>query len=317
MAEERAGPRRNAKRGKRQQMLAIVLGGIAVIMFFVIVGNDLNDGRLSGFLLGIATFVLLAYSMYLYQQGERHFQPTAKEAMAQDSRAPVLYLRSFENENDVSSEEEVLAKILKEVGPFVAIGRPEDKLPMLGAARDYLGHGDWKSRVSDLMQKSSLVIFLAGKTEGLLWEMRQCMKHVSPENLVVLIQDKPEAYDAFRHLVGDAGLALKMPPTSSLTAARHHAGQFSGVVRFDSGWNGRFEPFESARWRGKGYEWPSRENMLEDRLRIAFGRVKLPKDSVVKAPGIAWLRILFLGFVVSVFLFLIAFFLILKSQGEI
>jgi hypothetical protein len=54
----------------------------------------------------------------------------------------------------------------------VAIGRPGETLPPLGAAREYVDHGSWKQRIRELVTEAQLIVVLAGATEGLLWELR-------------------------------------------------------------------------------------------------------------------------------------------------
>jgi hypothetical protein len=49
-----------------------------------------------------------------------------------------------------SEEEYLRAEILK-AGPFVAVGRPGDPLPQLGANRLYVDDADWQAAVLRLM----------------------------------------------------------------------------------------------------------------------------------------------------------------------
>src|SRR5262245_6770014 len=68
-----------------------------------------------------------------------------------DMRAPVIYLRSFHSDKrlarrplaigrvvSIYTEEEQLVQAVREVGPVVAVGRPGERLPRLGAQRVYL-----------------------------------------------------------------------------------------------------------------------------------------------------------------------------------
>ena len=106
--------------------------------------------------------------MSLYKSGKKHLIVSAEQALREDRRRPVVYLRSFLDDkitsqskqdpampfirdNDfLETEEEALAKVLQEVGPFVAIGIPGEELPELGAARTYVGDAEWKAVVSGL-----------------------------------------------------------------------------------------------------------------------------------------------------------------------
>lgn len=46
------------------------------------------------------------------------------------------------------TEEEELAAVMNEIGPFVAIGCPGEELPELGAYRIYVQREDWREEVS-------------------------------------------------------------------------------------------------------------------------------------------------------------------------
>ena len=49
----------------------------------------------------------------------------------------------------IITEEEQLAKVVAEIGSFIAIGRPGENLPTLGAIRLYTGDADWQESVLD------------------------------------------------------------------------------------------------------------------------------------------------------------------------
>lgn len=87
---------------------------------------------------------------------------------------------------------------MKEVGPFVAIGRPGEPLPELGAARVYVGDTEWQDRVRQLMSSAQLVVLRGGGTAGLQWEVQNVFANVSPERIVFLLPYDPEQYEVFR-----------------------------------------------------------------------------------------------------------------------
>lgn len=85
-------------------------------------------------------------------KGRRLGAPMATEILKRDHRRPVLYLRAFRDDLFRSTGtpslvgyifwdptvEEKLALKMRGVGPFVAIGKPGEHLPQLGAARMYV-----------------------------------------------------------------------------------------------------------------------------------------------------------------------------------
>jgi hypothetical protein len=166
------------------------------------------------------------------------FAKSADRLLLEDQRSPVLYLRSFEDEDRLSVEEEELARVLRHVGPFVAVGRPGEALPALGAARMYLTDDEWQGEVERLMHQASLVILLAGRTPGLGWELRKCRELLNPLRLVILI---PSEQDYLRDFVDmlkrsaniDLGTVTAKVQRERLS---HYKGRLLGAVVFDAEW---------------------------------------------------------------------------------
>lgn len=110
-----------------------------------------------------------------------------------DARPPILLLRSFASDSAFEyellgrkeSEEEALAFNLKQVGPVVAVAKPNELLPTLGAAKIYLSDADWPTHITSLMARSPLVILRVGFTEGLLWEISASARMVDARKLVI------------------------------------------------------------------------------------------------------------------------------------
>ena len=73
------------------------------------------------------------------------------------------------------SFEEVLVRNLKPYGPVFAIADPRSRWRPAGAARLWVpGTGEeWKGEVSNLLDRSSLVVMIVGKTPGVTWEVRE------------------------------------------------------------------------------------------------------------------------------------------------
>ena len=122
----------------------------------------------------------------------------AKELRSLDRRPPILLLRSFgDDERTVlgfslvslgsKTLEEAIVAGLSRYGPVIAIGRPGEELPPLGAAREYIGHDDWKVRVNDLMAESQLCVMILGTSEGLIWELRQLWRWLHEKDILIVI----------------------------------------------------------------------------------------------------------------------------------
>jgi len=115
-------------------VITIAVGGVAVVDSEVI---PLWIG-LPGFF-GALLFAGAA-GQRMSNFGKQLRQRDALTVLARDGRAPVLFLRSFADEDvvDLTSRtgkgirrsEETLCDALRDVGPVIAIGRPGEQLPV-------------------------------------------------------------------------------------------------------------------------------------------------------------------------------------------
>ena len=134
---------------------------------------------IQGFVIAVALGVFFAFRA----RAQRHALPNAEEALANDARTPVLYLRSFLDEDLVvhsrsyrhdRSISEWVAAQFNLVGPVTAIARPGERLPQIGPYRIELpSHGDWQAEVRARIERSAAIVLVFGMTRGLLWELGQ------------------------------------------------------------------------------------------------------------------------------------------------
>lgn len=148
----------------------------------------------------------------------------------------VLYLRSFEEDRYFNwlqtihsvlggiplykSPEEHVTEILEELGTVIAIGRPGELLPPVGASRIYIIEGDWQSEVVRLLKDAKLVVIRLGSTEGLKWEIRQLFEIVAPEKILFDIPIKHSHWLECRALIQEccgAQLSQSRPAARFLT----------------------------------------------------------------------------------------------------
>jgi hypothetical protein len=127
----------------------------------------------------------------------RVYAHTAEEELKRnDARRPIFYLRSFSLEvwdkptlrmllQDDTTAEQKLVNALKKYGPVIAIGRPGEVLPSLGAARFYVTDGQWQQKVADVANVSELVVWTTGTSEGLRWELSHLLERVPTARLIL------------------------------------------------------------------------------------------------------------------------------------
>lgn len=128
---------------------------------------------------------------------------TMAETLSDDGGPTILYLRSFAGDESntlflgtisgiatiggstPSSHEECLAAVFKDYGRLIAIGKPGEALPALGAAREYVSNDQWQAEVSRLMGAAALVVIHLGRTEGVWWELQAALRSLPARRLLV------------------------------------------------------------------------------------------------------------------------------------
>ena len=199
------------KRGKPFDQWVAVFAGTVVVVVAVLY----LLGKLGGFWL-ISVLPLLALASYFRKRFTRWNESlTVEEALEEDSRPPIFYLRPFKadkvrfstlrqrifsalsyitllagplwriwfdatgnrsKDSRRKTAEEFLVSLLDSLGPVVAIGRPKEQMPPLGAARMYLGD-KWKDVVHDYMKRSQLILMFAGTTTHFEWELQKVFQN--------------------------------------------------------------------------------------------------------------------------------------------
>ena len=173
----------------------------------------------------------------------KRYRINTHNRLKRDTRPPILYLRSFSSEyannpdgNDFRTVEEKLDDYYGAYGPMIAIGQPNEKVPLLGPLRLYFDSSNellWQAGVLYLMSAAQLVIISAGIAPGLLWELGVARQKVNPERLHVSLHEwsglsdniRVEHYSRFKKYA-DVLLGFPLPPYDGV----------SDFLLFDSSW---------------------------------------------------------------------------------
>lgn len=162
------------------------------------------DSRLDIFTTSISVIVspflslpLLALSSRIRRAARRAAVHSMSEVRHKDTRAPFLFLRSFvDDQVDLTHREgsrnifqrtltggslfanvdELLTERYWHIGPVIAIGKPGEALPPLGAARAYLSGEPWQMVVANLMGLARAIIIVLDYTQGVTWELQQATR---------------------------------------------------------------------------------------------------------------------------------------------
>lgn len=165
--------------------------------------------------------------------------------------------------------EEQLAVWLTTMGRLVAIGRPGEALPELGAARTYWADDQWQEAVQLTANKCRAIVLIAGASAGLAWELERLRAwKLLGKTLVVLPPDRNLARSAerYRRVVGllapgsqvkfDAAMwvGLRVRPDGRviqmISDGRDWASYSTALAQFMGELSGRIEPLEHGTFAG-------------------------------------------------------------------
>jgi hypothetical protein len=216
--------------GQRQVRFPFVWVGQAVIALgLLLIGVTVHwslagHGDLSLVWKGalIALGFLAPTGRYLIRRGRRlEGAPSFEQQLAQDSRSPVLYLRAFKQERQffviggsaeygaqakswharVSKPEQKVGIPFEQylsdavegsLGPFVALGSPEDYLAPEGARRMYAKDTDWMERLDGLARRAICILVEMGKSANLRWEFEHLRREGLQQKLFVVTRHSTE-----------------------------------------------------------------------------------------------------------------------------
>jgi hypothetical protein len=168
--------------------------------FADIVSMAQQSGRLA-----VIAVVLIA-ARALWRVGTR-FNLRQRDAIILKDKPPVLLLRSFVD--DVAGIppnaliprllwrrkrlEETIGAELTRAGPFVAIGKPGERLPQIGAHRLYVGDADWQNVVTSYIARAEPIILIAGKTTWVQWELANIVALGRMNRLLIVFSGSADA----------------------------------------------------------------------------------------------------------------------------
>ncbi len=154
-----------------------------------------------GFILGLGIFALFYVAAFprvvnLVLRGRKMRARRALDILSSGDRPAVVLLRSFNDDDLIDPTfpatyqiapgryEERLVKALRPIGPAVALGRPEEPEPELGAARLYVKNEHWQDAIKYLLETAGAVVAIVGRSQGLWWEIQLVLSRVPPDKLL-------------------------------------------------------------------------------------------------------------------------------------
>ncbi|MBR0237643.1 MAG: hypothetical protein IJQ39_06115 [Thermoguttaceae bacterium] len=170
---------------------------LSTILFLILNANLINMGRTGSYLKYVLVPFSLGWPLFFFCIRKfKSFSVDKETDIDINGKSYILYLRSFNDDfetnkplvgADFNTEEEILVKSLKNLGMVVAIGRPSEPAPPLGAKRIYVSNDQWQDKVQELSADARLVVLRLGETEGLKWEWEFCLDTIEDISKLLLI----------------------------------------------------------------------------------------------------------------------------------
>ena len=260
-------------------MLAILVSAIVIIVVLV---RDFRRGSQSK---------ALAEAM---QRDQKAQHAAAVADALRNAAGPILYLRSFSDDERASTrhgaltEEEHLARALAWIGPLVAVGRPGERLPQVGAQRIYLTDDTWQARISELMKSSAMVVMRTGTGTGFHWELMHALSTLEPQKLLVVVDSRKELRALLDTISRHLGRAR-----AKVSCRGKSIGTVKGFVLFDSGWSPRVLRLRRGTFRAFG-----EDGSLAGRFVLSLAPLFDLRGIAYRIPPLSRQKIFWLCFVV-------------------
>jgi hypothetical protein len=125
----------------------------------------------------------------------------ARRLLEDPAYRPIVFLRSFSDDAAMVTSkrlfdrlawrrrrlEEIAVSALAPLGAAIAIGKPGERLPKLGAVRAYYPDEEWQAAVLEWMRRAQLIVLVGGVSHWTLWELRQVMDLGNHGKLVLVL----------------------------------------------------------------------------------------------------------------------------------
>ena len=182
-----------------QAGLENLLGGVLIaigLIVFYFVPKVMDGGFVGGAICGVIGGICILGGRRLYMRAKVVI--AANHEVISATKDAVIYLRSFglDSNEDIGAgvipslvtEEELLVEAISWVGPVIAVGKPDEQLPPLGATRLHFQQAEWQQQVQKLLTEARLVVLRPGSfSPGVRWEIKEALHDVQPARLLLII----------------------------------------------------------------------------------------------------------------------------------
>lgn len=202
------------------------------IFIYIIIVIDSNRSFKIAFSLGFCLLILLIFKLAIeigFGIRMERYRDTShsdiEKVIESDKRAGVLYLRPFYQESNtfflgpmdeikkyatytktlypefmkriegVTFEQYFYREIDNNIGPFLALGSPEDFIQPEGASRKYADDENWQDNFKEISRQAAFILTEVSKSDNLKWELDWIKKSSLQEKLFVITRPKGIVYE--------------------------------------------------------------------------------------------------------------------------
>ena len=188
--------------------------------------------------------------------GRRFAVPNADEVKQKNTTGHIIYLRNFRDDGlkmpssslgrtslterfsvvRMQPFEEILARHLRNLGPFIGLVKPGTRIPELGAAKVARSDQTWRKQIEDWVTSAALVVVAATPaevSEHLLWEIKYLANEAAHVPVLLVLSPYKRAeidrrWDAFfRAATGPRFLTLG--PFAEHNSGAHFMTEVPGI----------------------------------------------------------------------------------------
>lgn len=136
-------------------------------------------------------------------------------------------MKLLNSSRSVHDEQAIFTEYFSDIGPYIAISRPGESFRNMdiGSAKLFMSNDDWRSKVKQLIEAAVVIVIEAAESKGLAWEMREVVRCIQPERvLLVLPRNEADYYEfcIFADNIFPHPMPEVLPP--------------SRLIVFNSGW---------------------------------------------------------------------------------
>jgi hypothetical protein len=272
--------RANRRYGKRKVLVPFrVLSAACAITAVLVLFLDLETTNRETKVKAAQGLIAGCLIFYAIHRRVRHAS-SIEEVKTQDPRPPVIYLRAFNQEEEffsygtrswkevligmalrrnekpaLSLEEFLHDAIVSKLGPFLALGSPEDYVPPAGAVRSYADDNTWQEYFVKLAKEARCFLLEVNHSSNLAWEL-STLHNMGLGHKIIIVRKphhsitarikiwifrlirgikRPPDWAAFTSEMRSLGYSIDIPdPGSGSVIAFNQSGSALALTRFAS-----------------------------------------------------------------------------------